>query len=123
MTNKETILIVEDDQDIRSIYSTVLKLKGFSVLTAENGKVALDMLEELDDKQLPDCILLDLMMPVMDGRSFLNQFNTKKRISCIPILVTTALGEDETQNLPTSPKVLKKPIGIDLLLSEIEGAV
>ena len=118
------ILIIEDDHGIREVFAKVLTLKGHDVSTANNGKEALDSLKGMDDAELPDCMLLDLMMPVMDGRTFLEHIERENRLSRIPILVTTALRVGpSTEALPLSPKILKKPLKLDTLLKEIEVVV
>ena len=118
------ILIIEDDHGIREIFAKVLTRKGHDVSTARHGGEALGLLRGMDDADLPDCMLLDLMMPVMDGRTFLKHIEKEKRFSRIPILVTTALrGDSNTEALPLSPKILKKPLKLDTLLKEIDTIV
>lgn len=66
-----SILIVEDDTDLRSAYVLILESEGYSVTSAANGKEALETIEKNGD---PDIIFLDLRMPVMDGIAFLKQY-------------------------------------------------
>lgn len=70
--NKKSVLIVEDDEDLRDAYVTILRSEGLDVSSAENGKVALDMLRKDGD---PGVIFLDLRMPVMDGLEFLKEYD------------------------------------------------
>lgn len=67
----QTVLIVEDDRDLSNIYSIILRHAGYSVRTAANGQEALDAVA----KDQPQLILLDIFMPVMDGKTFLEKFD------------------------------------------------
>jgi GAF domain-containing protein/CheY-like chemotaxis protein/HAMP domain-containing protein/anti-sigma regulatory factor (Ser/Thr protein kinase) len=80
------VLIVEDDAHTRKMVRTRLEKQGCPVIEAENGRVALERMDE----GLPDLILLDLMMPEMDGFQFLDQFRTHETWRAIPIIVMTA---------------------------------
>jgi signal transduction histidine kinase/DNA-binding response OmpR family regulator len=79
-------LIVEDDDATRSLLRRVLTDDGWEVAEADNGATALQQVA----KQCPDLILLDLMMPVMDGFDFLAEFRKRRQRSSIPIIVITA---------------------------------
>ena len=70
--NKNSVLIVEDDNDLREAYIMILQSEGIDVYAAENGKKALDILHEKGD---PGIIFLDLRMPVMDGLEFLKVYD------------------------------------------------
>ena len=70
--NKNSVLIVEDDNDLREAYVMILQSEGIDVHAAENGKVALEKLEQAGD---PGIIFLDLRMPVMDGLEFLRVYD------------------------------------------------
>lgn len=84
---KKSLLIIEDDPDIRESLKDIAGLDGFKVHEAENGRVALDILEKLPES--PGLILLDLMMPVMDGQSFLHQIRGTRNEK-IPVVVVSA---------------------------------
>ncbi len=86
MTKK--ILIVEDDFALSDAFSTTLTLSGYDTFIAENGKKALHYLED----HTPDMILLDVLMPVMDGREFLRKF---KNTHGIPVVVLSNLDSKE----------------------------
>ncbi len=115
MTNK-AILIVEDDRDIRESLQQILELEGYEVLTAANGREGLDVLR--GGKQ-PSMILLDLMMPVMNGWEFLEEQRKDQAISAIPVLVASAFG-DRAKSLGTAA-FIKKPIELDTLLSTVNS--
>jgi signal transduction histidine kinase/DNA-binding response OmpR family regulator len=80
------VLVVEDDSDSREMLVRVLRKEGYSVTEAENGSVALERIAE----QRPELILLDLMMPVMDGFEFLSILATQPQLAGIPVIVVTA---------------------------------
>jgi DNA-binding response OmpR family regulator len=68
---KRPVLIVEDEPDIVDSLTTIFSMEGFPILTAKNGREALDVM--LKSESAPGMILLDLMMPVMDGHQFLKE--------------------------------------------------
>src|SRR5216683_349145 len=80
------ILVVEDDDAIRGLVSEVLRDDGYDVREASNGVEALDRVRE----QRPDLIVLDLMMPVMDGWTFVEECRPKPGCDDVPIVVTSA---------------------------------
>ncbi|MGD1815486.1 MAG: response regulator transcription factor [Pleomorphochaeta sp.] len=84
-----TIMVVEDDTNTRKLMKAVLKNKGYNVLEASDGEEAFDII----DREYVDLILLDIMMPKMDGISFAKNLRSVK--SQIPILMVTARGEHE----------------------------
>ena len=81
---KKKILIAEDDDSLRLLYEEELKAEGYEVLSARNGKEAIQQLEETR----PDLILLDIVMPVMDGMEALGRILRKDRR--IPIILNTS---------------------------------
>lgn len=109
------ILIVEDDESIRETLRLFLELESYSVLTAENGKAALD---RLSDFRQPGVILLDLMMPVMNGWEFLEHLHKLSLYSKTPVIVITAFIEKSAQ-LNVS-EIIRKPLKLDQLLCSIK---
>ncbi len=109
-----TILLVDDEQDIRELLALKLKREGFSTLEAEDGLVA----EKMARKKQPDLIILDLMMPGKNGIAVCKTLKEDSRTAGIPILMLTAregldekilgleLGADDYMNKPFSPKEL-----------------
>lgn len=85
------ILFVEDDTFLASIYAQKLEAQGMTVVLATNGEDGLKNIE----KQLPHLMVLDLMMPRMDGFRVLEQLNEKKLIKDIPVLVFSNLSQKE----------------------------
>jgi CheY-like chemotaxis protein len=108
------ILIVDDDADIRDSLGSLLEGEGYAVACAANGREALDRLRA---GLLPCLILLDLMMPVMDGLAFIAQQTADPTLAGIPVVVITAAGQTKTASLPRP--VLSKPIQIETLLNTV----
>jgi len=111
---KATILVVEDDQDIRELISYNLGKEGYTVVPAESGEQALKLIETAN----PDIIVLDIMLPGMDGIEVLRNLKQGSRHVSIPVIMATAksedtdiitgleLGADDYITKPFSPKVL-----------------
>ncbi len=112
--NCKTILLVEDDEEIRHAICEALELYGYTVRTANNGQ---DALEQLAESEKPSLILLDMMMPVMDGRAFLSRVKDDASTASIPIVVTTA-GNDG--NIEGATSLIKKPFRLDHLLEAVK---
>lgn len=85
------ILIVEDEELIRKLYTELLEMKGYKVETAEDGQKGLDY---LNDKR-PDMILLDINMPGLDGKEFLKVIKADNRLRRIPVLLITGVVQVE----------------------------
>lgn len=83
------ILVVEDEEALRQLYIEVLSQEGFEVKGAENGQVALSLIPQFQ----PNLILLDLMMPVMDGKQLLRNMNDQEQMKLIPVIVLTNAGD------------------------------
>jgi CheY-like chemotaxis protein len=117
------ILVVEDNPSIREVTARQLKAQGWGVLEAENGRVALDRLAT----QIPALILLDLLMPVMDGFQFVEEFRRHPEWQSIPIVVVTAadLNEADRQRLNGSVEQImqKNAFTPEQLLDEIQKRV
>ena len=84
-----SILVVEDTADARDILARMIRLGGMVPMTAEDGYAALRVLE----KQVPDAVLLDLMMPEMNGVELLYRIRADERWRGLPVIVLTALSE------------------------------
>jgi CheY-like chemotaxis protein len=113
---KKRVLVVEDDEGIREALIDLLDTEGFEVRAAIHGADALGKLR--DGSPPPDVILLDLMMPVMDGWAFRAEQKNDPAIAAIPVVVITASRQADVTAL--SPKAfLKKPIDFDELLRVI----
>ena len=111
-----SVMIVEDDPDTREMLERFLQLEGYDVRTAANGQIALDALQK--DNAL--CvILLDLMMPVMNGWQFRRAQTEDPRLADIPVVVVTAAGAREDIPAIDATAWLSKPVDFDRLLATI----
>ena len=106
-----TVLVIEDDPDMREIERAVLDCAGHQVIAATNGLEGLDVLE----RQRPCVILLDLMMPVMDGLTFLAERRRRGLAQGVPIVCLTAGGGEMQRHALTLGAVdcLEKPVDFD----------
>jgi CheY-like chemotaxis protein len=114
--SRSTILVVEDDHDIRVSVRNLLEDEGYRVLSVTDGRIALDVL--LHAEPMPSLIILDLMLPVMDGWKFAECLRALPQFAGIPILIMSAWDE------PPPPDQIvgfvKKPIDTGALLSLVE---
>jgi CheY-like chemotaxis protein len=120
--NKQ-ILLIEDDSSLREIYSMALELDGYIVKTAVHGKEALTLLVGSGETYMPDCIVTDLRMPVMNGETFIEILRTSyaERFARVPIIVCTAHGANVNKEWIYSR--IQKPLSLDLLISTVELAI
>lgn len=107
----KSILVVEDDDDIRNVLTDLLESEGYKAYSARNGLEALEILKSIEH---PCLVLLDMMMPIMNGREFIDQVKKDTRLAPIPILVVSAIADGT--NTSGSIGFLKKPIDIDVVL-------
>lgn len=91
MADKKSILLVEDDTFVSDIYQTKLGEEGFEVIFAENGVEAMKELE----KKVPDIILLDIVMPYMDGMEVLKKLKDNNKWKNVPVILLTNLSEKD----------------------------
>ena len=113
------VLIVDDDPDIREILAEALEAMDFQVVTAVHGRDALTMLRRM--AILPSVILLDLMMPVMNGYGFLEERTKDTKLQSIPLAVITAgRGVDRGRIGPATP-IVPKPFEMPVLLGVLRS--
>ena len=115
----KTVLIVEDDECLQGIFKMALELDGYHVIQAGNGKIALDLMLRSNLNDLPDLILLDIMMPIMDGHIFLKLISKKfgKKLSRIPVVVCSAHGKHEMT--PQVAAKVSKPVSLTFLCETV----
>ena len=105
------VLIVEDDEDLRDMMAQMLTIEGFDTSVASNGREALEYLQR---ETRPHVILLDLMMPVMDGWEFRRRQKADPELAPLPVIVLSAL--DPARAKVDATAFLKKPLDFDHLL-------
>lgn len=115
MKSKE-ILIIEDDFDIREILKMSLEMEGYKVLTASNGVEGLSILSKFNH---PCLILLDLMMPVMDGWTFAAEVEKDPTLGDIPIVLVTAYSE-KAKSIKRAMGLIPKPIDFNTLIHTVK---
>jgi len=91
MATKEKILIIEDDRYINKMYQLKLSLEGYDVQVAENGRIGSDLAKTF----LPNVILLDILMPEMDGFETLKVLKDDAKTKDIPVLIMSNLGQED----------------------------
>jgi CheY-like chemotaxis protein len=111
------VLIVEDDDDLREMMAQLLSLEGFQTAAVANGQEALDYLRH---EVAPHLILLDLMMPVMDGWEFRRQQQANPTMAQVPVIVLSALDHVRTAEV-SAEAILKKPLDFDRLLELVRS--
>ena len=114
---KARILIVEDDSDFRDIYMLFLRGESYQVLTASHGQEGLAVLE----KETPDLIILDLIMPVMDGEEFYVHLREQAKWRSIPVIVASVNDKIPARitEIGGIAGNLKKPFHVDALLGKV----
>jgi DNA-binding response OmpR family regulator len=117
---KKSILIVDDEIDLVSLIKDTLEEKGFNVLTAANGKEAFDVIYR---ESIPDLILLDMNMPVMNGWNFAHKFYDEFGRAC-PIVIMTAEEDSQTRALEIGADTyLGKPLEFDSIAKVVESMI
>lgn len=111
-----TILLAEDDLEIRDIVQELLEEKGYDVIPARTGRQALDFLS-MDPRSPPDLVVLDLMMPIVTGWQVLEAIQHDPVLAKVPVVIVTATSQDR----PTGAAAfLRKPFRVEALLEAIE---
>ena len=114
---RKSILVIDDNAVTREGLNVILSNAGYAITVAENGQRGMDL---LDAGPAPDLILLDMLMPVLDGWHFLKQIQQDRRFAAVPIVVVT--GTILTREWAQSQGCggfIHKPIEPELLLEEI----
>lgn len=112
------LLVVEDSPDLQLLLQHLFNSEGYEVESAFNGEEALRLLQS--QQNLPNLILLDLMMPVMDGFEFREKQQNDPRLAHIPVVLMTAHGDEMTSQARIRPKeFIRKPADMDALLESV----
>lgn len=119
---KDRILVVDDDPDILQFVEMNLDMEGFETHTAESGRIALEIARE----RPPDLILLDVMMPELDGLTVLRRLRSSPATASIPVVLLTAkaLAEDRVRGLDLgADDYITKPFDIEELLARVKAVL
>src|SRR5688572_17939973 len=112
----EHILVIEDDKDLRDSLCDALRLEGYAVVAAEHGEAAMN---HLNTGARPCVILLDLMMPVMDGWTFHRELSKDQALASIPVVVMTAAPQARATAVDANA-VLYKPLRMDTVVEVVQ---
>jgi CheY-like chemotaxis protein len=114
----KTVLIIEDNLEIRENTGEILELTGFNVLSADNGRYGIDLAMDV----IPDVILCDIMMPGIDGYEVIRQLKSNPITASIPFIYLTASGENSEVKLAMDMGAcgyIRKPFDVDELVNLI----
>ncbi len=113
----KTVLIIDDDAAIREVMQDVLELQGYRILTAGDGKEGFNLL--CDTQPRPSVILLDMMMPGVNGWQFLDYQRSHPDLSQVPVIICSAYRESAKAVKPAA--VIEKPIQLNKLLEAVKA--
>lgn len=114
---KRQVLIVDDEFGLAEVMSDLLTERGFHVLIAMNGKIAWDLMEQ----SAPQLILLDMMMPVMDGPTLLQRMRKDPRYAALPVIMMTSLPTTRFEYLNgLYQAAVRKPFSPEQLFALVE---
>ena len=112
MMNRYRMLIVDDDREVRETLRTALEDEGFTVAVAANGAEAMTKLEE----RRPRLVLLDLMMPVVDGWEVLDRMRADPDLAGVPVCVVSAIAERQPDR---ADFMLRKPFAVEQVIDVV----
>jgi len=113
---QKTVLLVEDDPDIRDIVQDVLEADGYDVIPASHGRQALEFLNDVRDTTLPALVILDLKMPLVSGRSVLEVMRNDRTLASVPVVVMSAVSQEKPIG---ASAFLRKPFSLDSLFDAV----
>ncbi|MGB3693580.1 MAG: response regulator transcription factor [Spirulinaceae cyanobacterium] len=120
--DSKKLLLIDDDPNLILLVKDYLEFRGYQVITAENGREALDILEQ----KIPDMIICDVMMPEMDGYALVDHVRKDARTNWIPVLFLSAKGQsqDRVKGLNTGADVyMVKPFEPEELVAQVESSL
>ena len=115
----KTVLLVEDDADVRDSLQDILEDEGFDVIPAANGKQAIDFLT-LNEPAGADLVILDLLMPMVSGWEVLERMTGDAKLSDIPVLVLSAAAAPKPER---AQGFVRKPFSLESFVSKVHGVV
>ncbi len=117
---QKTVLLAEDDLEIRDILQDLLEAEGYDVIPASHGRQALEFLRSARGSKLPDLVVLDIMMPLVDGHQVLDEMKKDPVLAEIPVVVLSAAVRERPAG---AAAFLRKPIPLQKLFDTIRGFV
>ncbi len=121
MKSSKSVLIIEDEKQVRESIVDILQLKGYSTLEASDGTIGF----ELAKKHIPDVVLCDIMMPFMNGFETISKFKSNSLTKYIRFIFLTAKTESENRKLGLdlgAAAYITKPFSVEDLIASIEGS-
>jgi CheY-like chemotaxis protein len=115
----KTVLLVEDDADIRDSLQDILEDEGFDVIPAANGKQAIDFLT-LNEPAGADLVILDLLMPMVSGWEVLEKMTGDTKLNDIPVLVLSAAAAPKPER---AQGFVRKPFSLEAFVTKVHGVV
>ena len=120
MSDGAFVMIVDDDEDVREVGTIVFESQGYRVAAARDGLEAMEMLERRGGA---DVILLDLMMPRMDGEQFLKALRASDKAYIPVVLLSGHNGASEIARELSADAMLRKPVDLDILLKTVRELI
>jgi CheY-like chemotaxis protein len=115
----KTILVVDDELVIAEMLRTVLEDEGYRVVTAANGRAGLAALAS----SIPDLVLTDLMMPILDGQELARTMKASTTYAMIPIVAMSAVGQHPARDKSLFQGFLSKPFNLEVILALVERLI
>ena len=116
----KTVLLVEDDLEIRDILQDLLEAEGYDVIPASHGRQALEFLAGVPAQDLPSLVVLDMMMPLVEGSQVLASMKSDPKLSPIPVVVLSAVARERPAG---AAAFLRKPIPLQKFFDTVRGFV
>lgn len=116
MRKRLRVLAIEDDRDLGTLYESVLQDEGHQVRVAHDAREGLRLMRDT-----PDVVLLDLMLPGMDGYEVLRRIRREPETKDTPVIVVSATVPPDRHQIPGANAVIHKPFALDGLIRSIEG--
>lgn len=119
MDGRKKILVIDDEEDLQKLLRIRLEQENFNVVSAYDGDIGVKMTEQ----ELPDLIILDIMLPKMDGYTYLKEIRNLPKTKNIPVLVLSGKEEEKVKDLFIFQKIsgyIEKPFELDDFVSKIK---
>ncbi len=114
----KTVMVVDNDEDLRTVLTTILDNEGIDVVTAGDGQEALGL---LDEGEVPDLILTDMSMPGMNGSDFFSRLKSNLKTKDVPVIIISGMQDLEAKLALIGAKLfLKKPYDLDTLTTLVK---